>query len=141
MYGGTSALEFGFPIHFKEYVNGHTLDLFQNLTVEAVPVIHSEASNPHAIRIAVAEKSIVYTGDTEWTDELLLLSNGCDILISECFGWDGPMKYHLSYQEIIANFEKLDAKRVYLTHLGPEAYSRQSEMKLEVLKPGQEIVI
>ncbi len=141
LYGGTSIMDFGFPIKFIEYAENGVLDLSKQFTVEAIPVVHSEPSNPHAIKISVDGKSIVYTGDTEWTDRLLSLTKGCDILISECFGWEGPMKYHLSYQEIMANINHLGAKRILLTHLGPEPYKRQAEMELTVLKPGMKIEI
>lgn len=141
MYGGTSSMDFGFPVNFIEYSEKQGLNLSKRLVVEAVPVIHSEPSNPHAVKISVDGRSIVYTGDTEWTDRLLSLTSDCDVLISECFGWEGPMKYHLSYQEIMTNIDLLGAKKILLTHLGPEAYKRQADMELTVLKPGMKIDI
>lgn len=141
MYGGTSAMDFGFPIIFKQYSQDQSLNLSEYLSVEAVAVVHSEQSNPRAVKINIEGRSIVYTGDTEWTDQLLLLTKDCNVLISECFGWEGPMKYHLSYQEIIANIDRIGAERTFLTHLGHSAFDRQGEMELTVLKPGMEIEV
>lgn len=141
MYEGTSSMDFGFPIDFIEYGNSEAINLNHNWIIEAIPVIHSEPSNPYAIRLTNDDKSIVYTGDTEWTDNLLPLTQNCDLLISECFGWEAPTKYHLNYQEIITNIDRIGAKRIFLTHLGPIAFARQAEMQLSVLKPGMEIEI
>ncbi len=141
MYGGTSTMDFQFPISFQEYTDRGDISLSKHMTVRAIPVVHSEPSNPHAVRVNIDGRSIVYTGDTEWTEHLVSLTQGCDLLISECFGWNGPMKYHLSYDEIIDQAERLNAKRIVLTHLGPEALARQDEMNLTVLEPGMEILL
>ncbi|MEM8894537.1 MAG: MBL fold metallo-hydrolase [Bacteroidota bacterium] len=139
MYAGTSNMNFGFPIEFKEYASGELLSISDGFSVSAVKVVHSEPSNPHAIRLKIAEKSIVYTGDTEWVDDLVDLTPGSDLLVCECFGWKGPIKNHLSYEEIHSKQKLLDAKKIVLTHLGPEALQRQEEMTMTVLKPSMEI--
>lgn len=141
MYGDTSHLDFGFPIDFIEFEPGRDIKLTSSLAIQSIPVIHSAPSHPHAVKITVNGKSIVYTGDTEWTDDLAELTRGSDVVICECFGWSGPLKYHLTYQEIISKMEVIAAERLFLTHLGPEAYSRMPEMKLPVLKPGMELRI
>ena len=65
MYEGTFSMDFGFPIDFIEYGNSEAIILNHNWIIEAIRVIHSEPSNPHAIRLINGDKSIVYTGDTE----------------------------------------------------------------------------
>ena len=138
MYGGTSSIDYGFPVQFIEYRSGHQLTI-GDLRISVVPVVHSEPSKPHAIRIDLNHKSLVYTGDTEWTDDLLSLTKGSDLLITECFGWSGPLKFHLSYDEIISKLDELGAARVCLTHLGPDALAHKHEMGLTVLEPNMKI--
>ena len=45
-------------------------------------------------------------------------AQGADLLISECFQYDVTLPIHLDYKTIDANYAKLGAKRVLLTHMG-----------------------
>ncbi len=49
---------------------------------------------------------------------LLDAAHGADLFISECFQYDVTLPIHLDYQTIDANYAKLGAKRVLLTHMG-----------------------
>ena len=61
-----------------------------------------------------------FTGDTGWTECLCPAAQGADLLISECFQYDVTLPIHLDYMTIDANFDRLGAKRVLLTHMGQE---------------------
>ena len=43
---------------------------------------------------------------------------GADLFISECFQYDLNLPIHLDYLTIDANYQRLGAKRVLLTHMG-----------------------
>ncbi|MGB6948677.1 MAG: MBL fold metallo-hydrolase, partial [Methyloceanibacter sp.] len=43
---------------------------------------------------------------------------GADLFISECFQYDVTMPIHLDYKTIDANYQRLGAKQVLLTHMG-----------------------
>ena len=59
-----------------------------------------------------------FTGDSGWTENLCPSAQGADLLISECFQYDVKLPSHLDYTTSDANYERLGAKRVLLTHMG-----------------------
>jgi len=46
------------------------------------------------------------------------VARGADLFISECFQYDRTLPIHLDYATIDANYARLGAKRVLLTHMG-----------------------
>jgi hypothetical protein len=46
------------------------------------------------------------------------VAQGSDLFITECFQYDMVLPIHLDYLTIDANYQKLGAKRVLLTHMG-----------------------
>ena len=46
------------------------------------------------------------------------VARDADLFISECFQYDVTLPIHLDYKTINANYGKLGAKRVLLTHMG-----------------------
>lgn len=74
--------------------------------------------NSVAYRIESQGKSIVYSGDTGYTESLIELAKDSDLLIIECsFPDDLKYKFHLTPTEVgkIANASR--AKKIILTHL------------------------
>jgi len=63
-------------------------------------------------------KVLSFTGDTGWVEVLCEVARGADLFISECFQYDVTLPIHLDYKTIDANYERLGAKRVLLTHMG-----------------------
>lgn len=54
------------------------------LTLQAFPVVHTPETLPHAVKISVDKKIISFSGDTEWTDELIAVADNADLFICEC---------------------------------------------------------
>ncbi|MCJ7598374.1 MAG: MBL fold metallo-hydrolase, partial [Methyloceanibacter sp.] len=81
-------------------------------------VRHPSGAPPYALRVEADGKTIAFTGDTGWTEALCQVAKGADLLISECFQYDLKLDLHLDYKTIDANYERLGAKRVLLTHMG-----------------------
>lgn len=99
-YGKDSVLEIGpFTIHF-----------FRTLH----PV------ETYAMRITSGEKSIVYTADTCFTDELVQFSKDADLLIAEASlydGMNGEASGHMTSKEAGVLAARSEAKKVILSHL------------------------
>ena len=70
------------------------------------------------MRFELEGKVLAFTGDTGWVDALYDVARGADLFITECFQYDVVMPIHLDYKAIDANYAKLGAKRVLLTHMG-----------------------
>jgi ribonuclease BN (tRNA processing enzyme) len=107
-----------------------------DLVVTARPARHVPQTNPLALRIEVAGKVLAYTGDTEWTDEIAAIGRGADLLVAECYSYAKPITWHLTYRDLAPHLADLGARRVILTHLGPEMLARAAEVPEECAHDG-----
>jgi len=135
LYPGAIGKGVGFPLHYSVLDPENAL-LFGELTIHCCRVIHGNSTEAYALRVDVAGKSLCYTGDTEWTDNLLSLVAGTDLMIAECFAFAEPIPSHLDYQTLKQRQADLGCKRLMLTHLGPEMLARRDEVDLEILNDG-----
>ena len=106
-----------FPFEFVEYEEQMPLTL-NGVSITPYEVKHPSGAPPYALRFGIDGKVLSFTGDTGWTESLCPAAQGADLLISECFQYDVTLPIHLDYKTIDANYEKLGAKRVLLTHMG-----------------------
>jgi len=80
--------------------------------------LHTE--NSVAYRVESEGKSIVYTGDTDYSESLINFSKNADALIIECSMPDGlKSKGHLTPSEVVSIANNSKAKRIIITHLYP----------------------
>jgi ribonuclease BN (tRNA processing enzyme) len=110
-----------------------------------VSVIRSPHTKPEislSIRIDGGGKSIVFSGDSGWNDELVELSAGADLFLCECTYYESAhLTFHLNYPLLAANRDKFKVRRMVLTHLGREVLSREDEIDLEMGYDGMKIEI
>jgi ribonuclease BN (tRNA processing enzyme) len=90
------------------------------VTVIPFEVQHPSGAPPYALRFQLEGKVLTFTGDTGWVEALCEAANGADLLISECFQYDVTLPIHLDYKTIYANYTRLGAKRMLLTHMGED---------------------
>lgn len=121
------------------FYGSHQKFEFGGLTFNTFPVVHAEDSLPHGIRIDINGVIVAYSGDTEWTDELIALSEGADLFICECNFYDVAMKGHLSYKELKSH--SLNYKKILLTHLGEDMLQNLPNIEYEVAEDGKEYII
>jgi ribonuclease BN (tRNA processing enzyme) len=100
----------------------------KGLKITTYPAIHTEATNPTSMRVEVAGKIIAYTGDSAWTEHMPELARGADLFISECYFFEKSVPFHMNYPDLAEHRDELDAKRILLTHMGPEMLARQDEV-------------
>jgi ribonuclease BN (tRNA processing enzyme) len=106
-----------FELQFIEYQERQPL-MVGDLTVTPFEVKHPSGAPPYALRFHIDGKVLAFTGDTGWVEVLGEVAGAADLFISECFQYDVVLPIHLDYMTIDANFQKLGAKRVLLTHMG-----------------------
>ena len=87
-----------------------------NLTITTAPVNHIASSL--AYRLEYAGRSMVYSGDTDWSDSLIDLARGTDLLILEA---SNPFKVagHLTPEEAGRLAGQAGVPRLVLTHIYP----------------------
>lgn len=117
LYPGITTNDPGFNLVFHDYEEQKALDV-GGVRVTPFEVKHPSGAPPYALRFALEGKVIAFTGDTGWVDVLCEVGQGADLFISECFQYDVVLPIHLDYATIDANYQRLGAKRVLLTHMG-----------------------
>jgi ribonuclease BN (tRNA processing enzyme) len=91
-------------------------------------VQHPSGATPFALRVELAGKVICYSGDTEWTPALAEAARDSDLLVVECTSFERRVPAHLSYRTLLAHRAELMARRVVLTHLGPDALAHRGDL-------------
>lgn len=127
LYPDATKTKRAFDLNFVEYGEGQPLE-FGGVTVTPFEVKHACGAPPYALRFDVDGKVVTFTGDTSWIDALCDAANGADLLIGECFLYDVTSTMHLDYKTIDANYARLGAKRVLLTHMGETMLSQAARV-------------
>jgi ribonuclease BN (tRNA processing enzyme) len=89
---------------------------------------HPQVDNSFALRITSGGKAIAYSSDTEWTDSLLSAARDADIFIAEAYFYEKKVKGHMDYKTLAGNYGKTGARRLVLTHMGPDMLSMLSQL-------------
>lgn len=116
LFPGTTTVKKRFDVDFVEITAGAPLDLaIGRLT--AYEVSHPSGAPSHALRFESGSQVLAFTGDTEWVEALVACGQGADLYLVECYAFDQPVRYHMSWQTIAANLPRIGARKVILTHM------------------------
>jgi ribonuclease BN (tRNA processing enzyme) len=115
---------------------------FDGVKVSTIRTPHTKPDVSLAFRITAGGKTIVFSGDTGWTEELVPFCDGADLFICECtyFG-SAHLNFHLNYPLIDQHRARLKVGRMVLTHLGREVFERKSDVKIEMAYDGMQIEV
>lgn len=127
LYPNCTTAERNFDLIFVEYEEQTPLER-EDVTVTPFEVRHPSGASPYALRVEVDDKVLAFTGDTGWVEVLCDVAHDADLFISECFQYDVTLPIHLDYKTIDANYDKLGAKRVMLTHMGEAMIAAESNV-------------
>jgi ribonuclease BN (tRNA processing enzyme) len=127
LFPGMHVMRPQFPLHYVELEIGAP-NRVGDLVVTPQAARHVAETNPTALRVEVAGKVVAYTGDGEWTDDLARIGRDADLLIAECYFYAKPVKWHLNYPALADHLRDFGARRVILTHLGPEMLARAATL-------------
>jgi len=139
-FPGSSTVERKFSTDIVEIDAGRPT-VINGITVTAFLAEHACGAPPFALRLEADGKVLAYTGDTEWTDNLIAAGVDADLLIAEALTFERRIKFHLDYASLKANLARIGAKRVVLTHMGPEMLARMREAPEEIAEDGKTITV
>jgi len=111
------------------------------LMVNAYPMVHASGAPAYALRVAVAGRLIVYSGDTEWTDTLAQAAWDADLFICEAYFFDKKVKNHLDYATLAAHRPEIACQRLILTHMSDDMLARLPGLDVEAAEDGTRIVL
>ena len=121
-------IERRFEMRFLEHAEKEPLDV-RGIRVTPFEVLHPSGAPPYALRIEHGGKVLAFSGDTKWTESLFSAANGADLFITECFTFTTPSGYHTAWSDIAPNLDRLGARRVLLTHMGPDTLAHRHTLK------------
>ena len=93
------------------------------------------------MRIESGGKTIAFSGDTEWNEQLATAASGADLFICECSSWERPLSGHLNYRELAPRLATLGAKRIILTHMNPDMLERRSVLAHGTAADGMVVIL
>lgn len=141
LYPGVLDKHARFELIFREVSPGAPAALGP-LAVEAFPMVHDEAAGPcQGYRLADGGKVLAFTGDTGWTDALIPLAADADLLVSECCFVDKILPNHLSLRQLETARPDLTARRMIVTHMGPDMLAHDGPMPAEKAHDGLRVEI
>jgi ribonuclease BN (tRNA processing enzyme) len=127
LYPGATRLATNFDLNFLEF-EAETPLTANGVKVTPYEVEHPSGAPPYALRFALDGKVLSFSGDTTWTEALIGAASGADLFICDSYQYDQPNPVHLDFKTIDANFARLGAKRILLTHMGEEMLARAGDV-------------
>jgi ribonuclease BN (tRNA processing enzyme) len=108
-----------------------------DVVVTPYQAVHGEPGGPFlAYRFEVEGRTIAYTGDTEWTEDLVCAGFEVDVFIAEAYFFEKKVKLHLDVDTLRQNLDRVRPKRLVLTHMSDDVLSRMSWLPYETAFDG-----
>lgn len=122
-------------IKFETYATEKMIQ-FGDVQITPYPAVHSPLTNPHSLRIVADGKAVSFSGDTQWSDNLVRVSMNADLFVCEASTWKSEVRFHLSVKSLLAQLHRIQVKRIVLTHLGEDALKHRHEIPLTIAEDG-----
>lgn len=109
------------------------------IRVWPVPVVHAPDSIPHGLRISIGEKTMGFSGDTEWNSNILQIAEGTELMMLECNNFSSIRPGHVTYSQIEEQGAEIRTKNLVLNHFGDEMLSNSEKVKGNMAEDGMEL--
>jgi ribonuclease BN (tRNA processing enzyme) len=140
LYPDSSQMDTTFPLEFVELTDKTTAKV-GSLVVTPYTVVHPSGAPSYALRIALGDRILAYSGDTEWTDALIPAARGADLFVCECFSPEKRGGYHLNYQTLMDHRTELECHKLILTHMNEDMLRRLGSLDVEGAEDGKIVVL
>jgi ribonuclease BN (tRNA processing enzyme) len=138
MYKEAAARPPTFPIRFQTLVSGKDVKI-GDFAIEPFAVPHQEHEPSLGLKVRTAGKTLLYSGDSGWTDEFVDRTKDVDLFLCECCYWETEVDFHINYPQFQRNRARLRARRIVLSHLGREVLEKLEQVKEECARDGMVI--
>ena len=128
-----------FPMQIIEVPPATRFDILPGVIAETFSTPHTDESL--ALRLMdQGSKTIVYTSDTGFSENLASFANEVDLLLMECsFRRNKPVEKHLELADAMKLAQMCSPRKVVLTHLYPEWDGHDLETEARRLWSGETI--
>ena len=127
-FPGSSKSPLRFLLDVSEITPGIPDDTL-GLAIVTAEVSHNSGAPSTAVRLTDGNRTLAYSGDTEWTDALLPIAAGADLFIVECYDYARDLKGHMSFAKLQEKRAQITARRIMLTHMNPTMLERIEEAR------------
>lgn len=111
------------------------------LDVTPYPAVHTAETAPTMLRVEAEGKVVTYTGDTDWTDDLIPAADGADVLICECYYYEKRIKMHMNYVTLRSHLSDLRARNIVLTHMSEDMLKHATHIPEQCAHDGMVIAV
>ena len=124
----------------------HTLHSEERKTIAGIEVFpfrvpHQVQEISLGLKITYRQKTILYSGDSVWTDLFVRHSQGADLFLCECSFFERESSDHMSYHVIKNHLPRLPCKRIILTHMGESMLAEKLNIPFETAEDGMTVEI
>jgi ribonuclease BN (tRNA processing enzyme) len=134
-FPGSASVKRKFETIVHEVAPG-SISQIDGIATNAVEMRHACGAPALGLRFQVDGKTIAYSGDGEWSDALIELGHGADLFIVEALSFDKKISQHLDYASVRENAARIGAKRIMITHFGPDMLARLADADHEAAEDG-----
>ena len=140
-FPGSSKTRQRFDLTLRELRNAEPAEIGA-LCVTPYLVDHGNPGGPFfALRVAVEDRIIAYTGDTQWTDAIIEAGENADLLIAEAYFRDKPVPLHLDLATLERHLPAIGAKRLILTHMSDDMLAQRGDVVHETAEDGRIVTV
>ncbi len=107
--------------------------------VTAFEVAHNPLTAPTGLRVTTERLTIGYSGDAGWSEALVEIARGADLFICAVWSLASADPTFIDLQTLLEQRERLQCKRLILTHLGPSMLANLQAVPLEIATDGLSI--
>jgi ribonuclease BN (tRNA processing enzyme) len=125
-----------FPVIYKTIRPGHPISI-REMRVHAYRMQHIDHEPCFGYRIEHRRKVVAFTGDTTWCESIPAMSQGADLLVSECTDFNLRTPVHLSYTQLREHPAEIGAKRTVLTHVGGDLLKNRARVRHHIARDGE----
>jgi len=142
MYPGLWEGQWRFAIDFVDIVPDQTTTVLGRKITAQKARHFAGAQDCLSLRIETDDKLIAFSGDTGWRDELIELARDTDLFICECNERiDQPYDTHISFETLSRNIDRLQTKRLLVSHLGPDMVGAIDSLPVEAATFGLKLAL
>jgi ribonuclease BN (tRNA processing enzyme) len=113
----------------------------ERLSFRPFLVDHFPSGVAFGYRVNMGGKTVVYSGDSAWTDALARESEGADLFVCECSSLDPGLEKHTSHDDLMRNRSRIAATRTLLVHAGDDVIARENDLAFELAREGMRVML
>jgi ribonuclease BN (tRNA processing enzyme) len=128
LFPGSTATRWRFAWEVMEIEPGRPQDMLGH-RLTTTEVSHPSGAPSTAVRLSNGTATLAYSGDTGWTDALLPIADGAELMIIECSGYAGRIPHHMTWKALKPRLSDLRARQIMITHMDPTVLAHLDEVR------------